>query len=398
MRRWSTFLIGFTLAGLLAACGSTGGSSAGNAARGGDIVIGASLSLTGATPLPALKDGYQAAVDDINAAGGLTVGGSKRKMKLVVLDNRSDLNTMTSQVRTLVLQDNAVALVGNCCQYNINLAALADALQVPTVMGALPVELMPPGKGYAHLAFQSLADATTQFFQLTGKAPTNKKIVFVGNNDAQSKATLQQWQAAGHAQGYNVVTSGAVPTGTTDFSDVIGKAKAADAQILIASMIPPDCFALWKQMKALAFKPKVAIGLQCAQTPGWQQLGGVGDGTIAVMNWSPTSGLPQAAMIESRFQAKYPNLADLSAVPIGYAELTVLAKAIEAAGSTDRQKVNDALKTIKVDTTLGEVGFDPQGRSKTPTYLGQWSGGKLGQVWPASAGGATFVPTVTGLQ
>jgi ABC-type branched-subunit amino acid transport system substrate-binding protein len=168
--------------------------------------------------------------------------------------------------------------------------------------------------------------------------------------------------------------------------------------VLIAAMAPPDCFALWKQMKALALKPKVAIGLQCAQTPGWQQLSGVGDGTLAVMNWSPDSGLPQAEMITSRFEAKYPNLADLSAVPIGYADVTVLAKAIEAAGSTDRQKINEALKTIKVTTTLGDVAFDAQGKSKTPTYLGQWSKGKLEQVWPATEGGTAFVQTVTGLQ
>jgi len=152
MRKPSTALAGLsaTLLAtcLLAACGSAvGASSTSQGPADGILVIGASISLTGSTPLPMLQDGYQAAVDDINKAGGVSVGGTKHKLSLVVLDNRSDLNTMTSQIRTLALQDKVVGLVGNCCPYNVNLAALADALQVPTVMGALPLELLPPGKG-----------------------------------------------------------------------------------------------------------------------------------------------------------------------------------------------------------------------------------------------------------
>jgi branched-chain amino acid transport system substrate-binding protein len=396
MKRSTVLLAGLLVAGLATGCGSSGTADSQDSSADGEIVLGVSLPLSGATPLPQFKDGYQAAVDDVNAAGGLTVGGKKRRVKLVVLDNRSDVPTMTTQVRTLVLEDKAVGLLGACCQYNINLASLADGLQTPAVMSALPLELMPPTKGYAFLAFQTLEDAAVQFYGLASGTATNKKIVFVVNNDAAGLATQKQWAAAGQAAGFDVVADAAVPAGTTDFADVIGKAKGAGAEILIAAMTPPECFAMWKQMKALAYAPKVAIGLQCAQTPGWQQLGALGDGALAVMNWSPTSGLPQASMIDSRFSSKYPNLADLSAVPIGYADATILMKAVEAAGSTDRKKVTAALKTLKVSTTLGDVAFE-NGKSKTPTYIGQWKGGNLKQVFPVEGAGAELELPVPGL-
>jgi branched-chain amino acid transport system substrate-binding protein len=69
---------------------------------------------------------------------------------------------------------------------------------------------------------------------------------------------------------------------------------------------------------------------------------------------------------------------------------------VEAAGSTDRKKVTAALKTLKVSTTLGDVAFE-HGKSKTPTYIGQWKGGNLKQVFPVEGAGAELELPVPGL-
>lgn len=376
---------------LAAACGSGSTTS-----TGADIVIGTSIPLTGPIPLPQILDGYQAAVDDVNAAGGITIGGQKHQVKLIALDNRTDSNVMTQQVRTLTLQDNAVGLLGACCQLNIDVVALADALKIPVVFGALPLELMPPTKGYAWDSFQKLGDASDEFFKLISTVNTDKRIVIVTNNDAQGSATAKAWSDVATANGYQVVATGAEANGTTDFSDVIGKGKSGSADILIAAMIPPDCFSMWKQMKALGYVPKVAIGLQCAQTPGWSQLGSLGDGTLVVLNWTKQAGLPSTNMIVSRFSGKYPALADLAAAPLGYHEATILLTAIEKAGSTDRAKVNDAIGQLDISSTLGPVKFGPDHKSPTPTYIGQWGKGDIVQVYPPA--NSTLVVPVSGLQ
>ena len=62
---------------------------------GAAIVIGTTLSLTGslgALGRP-LEAGYQQEIADVNAAGGIAIGGTKEKLKLVVLDNGSDPST-----------------------------------------------------------------------------------------------------------------------------------------------------------------------------------------------------------------------------------------------------------------------------------------------------------------
>jgi branched-chain amino acid transport system substrate-binding protein len=74
----------------------------------------ASLPLTGPLSVfgPQIRTGYQLAVDDVNGAGGLNIAGSRRMVALHVLDDQSDPNRASAQGRTLILRDNAVALLG----------------------------------------------------------------------------------------------------------------------------------------------------------------------------------------------------------------------------------------------------------------------------------------------
>ncbi|GAA2484657.1 ABC transporter substrate-binding protein [Streptomyces longisporus] len=374
-------------AALLAATAGCAGnaSSSGSKNDEGPIVIGTSIQLSGTTVLSQVRDGYLLAVQQVNAEGGLEVGGKKRKVELKVLDNRSDTNTMVQQVRSLVLTDHAVGLLGSCCQQNIDMQGQADALKVPLVMGALPVELLPKGKGYTWDSFQSLADGSKGFYQTAAGAKTNKKTLIVTNNDGQGKSTGQLWANAGKKAGFTITATKAVPTGTTDFSDVIKAGKSSDAQVLIASMTPSDCFAMWKQMKALAYKPKMAIGLQCAQTPGWGSLGKLGNGTLVQLNWSDTAGLPYTDLIKKKYGKKYTNLTDLGSVAIGLHEATILMDAVKDAGSTDAAAVNKALAESTTVSALGSVKF-VDNKSTTPTFIGQWENGVIKQIWPAKGG------------
>ena len=90
-------------------CGSSGGSSSSStsASSGGDTIkIGASVPLSG--PLAGfgsfVKWGYQHAVDQVNAAGGITVDGKKKKVQLILLDDKTDPNTTANNTRSATFQ------------------------------------------------------------------------------------------------------------------------------------------------------------------------------------------------------------------------------------------------------------------------------------------------------
>ncbi len=91
---------------------------------------------------------------------------------------------------------------------------------------ALPVELLPKGKGYTWDTFQSLADGAKDFYTSAGQADTNKKVLIVTNNDAPGKGTADLYSGVAKQAGFDVVATKSVPMGSTDFSDVISAGKS----------------------------------------------------------------------------------------------------------------------------------------------------------------------------
>ena len=65
-----------------------------------------------------------------------------------------------------------------------------------------------------------------------------------------------------------------------------------------------------------------------------------------------------------------------------FACVQILAAAVSKAGSTDREKVRDAIAATDLTTVVGPVKFRPDGTSTAPTVLVQWLAGKQELIWP----------------
>ncbi|HXV48410.1 MAG TPA: ABC transporter substrate-binding protein, partial [Candidatus Binatia bacterium] len=87
------------------------GLSAGSFAQ--TIEVGAVVPLTGryAALGAQVKAGYEIAVQHINGAGGVTVGGKKLQIKLTMLDDESDPTKTVARLETLASQ-GVVAYLG----------------------------------------------------------------------------------------------------------------------------------------------------------------------------------------------------------------------------------------------------------------------------------------------
>jgi branched-chain amino acid transport system substrate-binding protein len=195
-----------------------------------------------------------------------------------VLDNQSSISLLTEQVHTLVLQDHAVALVSGCCDLNVAEAPLANALKVPLVGTAIPNELIGKDNGtWAWNIYIDLFDPTLFTAAVPSLGATNKQVALIASSDPEGEGANQVTTAEAAAGGYKIAAQSLVPVGTTDFSSFIEQAQKASAQVLVAQMPGPDCFALWKQMKALGYVPKVTVANQCGANPTWAQLGSLDD-------------------------------------------------------------------------------------------------------------------------
>jgi branched-chain amino acid transport system substrate-binding protein len=399
--RRSIFLLAVTAVAALVATACAGGSGPG--ASAGSIVIGATLSLTGDLGGlgPPLKAGYEQEIADVNAAGGIAIGGTKEQLKLIVLDNDSNPSTASSQARELVLRDHAVALLGSATLPIVTPAALvAEQLRVPFLTSMTPVEAFANGDKdgwkYSWDFFfdeqQQAADAA----RALASVPSNKKVVLFTDSEPDAVVERPLYDAAFKAGGLDVVGDYTFPVGTTDFSAFIAEAKATGAELLAGQMAPADGVALWKQLKSLSFHPQAAFLADASDASyWWQSLGPIAQDTLSEGYWSPSqASAAQLAKITPTLGKKYAGSASYASAAIGYAVAEVLTDAIAKAGSTNAGKLTRAISKTDAQTTAGLIRFNQFTHTAiTPYYITQWQHGKLVQVQPLSAGVTLQLPT-----
>jgi branched-chain amino acid transport system substrate-binding protein len=391
------------LALAVAAC--SGGSGAGSSSPGGSaaVVIGATLSLTGSlgTLGQPLETGYEQEIAHVNAAGGIAVGGTKEKLKLVVLDNDSDPSTASSQASELVLKDHAVALLGFATpQIVMPTALVAEQLRVPFLTSLMPVEAFASGDkagwNYSWDVFSDEQQQAADTAKALASAPSNKKVVLFTDNEPDSVVERPLYEAAFKADGLDVVGDYTFPVGTTDFSSFIADAKGKGAQLLAGQMAPADGVALWKQLKSSGFHPKAAFLAKAADADSWwQSLGNLAQDALSEGYWSPGQASPgQLATITPTLGKKYAGSPDYATAAVAYAVAEVLTDALAKAGSTNPGKLNTAISQTDAQTTAGPIKFNQSTHTATtPSYITQWQNGKLVQVQPLASGATFDVPT-----
>jgi branched-chain amino acid transport system substrate-binding protein len=348
--------------------------------------------------------GYQRAVDDVNKAGGLDVGGTKRPVSLVVLDNQSDPNMASDQARTLFQRNNAVALLGAATPpLNIPISNVADQLKRPAVIGACPIRAWlsgkPDGWQYAWDIFFDELQMTDLQFQASDLVQTNKKVALFTDTEEDGVVMGDLWEQKAPKMGYEIAYHAKFPVGTTNFSSQIDAAKSSQSQVLIAQMVPPDAFALWKQMKALGYQPVMAYCEKCGNSSAWHQvLGDVGEGANAADWWSASLGYPESQDFVNAYAAQLGGQStDLSAIVSSNAAARVLFDAITKAGSTSPEAINAAIGQTDKTYPVGPVKFAQDHTAPLKTVMDQWQGPNMVRIYPTGEGAAPVKSPVPGL-
>jgi branched-chain amino acid transport system substrate-binding protein len=383
----------------LAACGSSSGSGSGSGGSG-PITIGASVSETGSlAPFATqISAGYDQAIAQVNAAGGLQVGKAKRKVKLIVLDNQSDANTAAQQIRTLVTSDSAVALLGAATPpITVPEAAAAEAERIPYVTSITPTgSWLAATKGQSHYAWDFFFDppiAVQNEFKTADMVKTDKKIALFTDNEADGIAWGQLVEALAPKAGYSVAMHATFPVGTTDFHSFVQQAASRGADIVIAQMTPPDGITLYKQIKGLGYHPRMIFCEKCAATMAFTQAtGALSDGTLTQGFWSSSEGLPDTAQVKATLGKKFPDDLDLSLAVASETAAQVLMDAISRAGSTSPTAINTAIGQTDKTYPFAHIRFGTGNVAVTPSLMEQWQNSKAVQVLPPSSSGKLQFP------
>ena len=363
------------------------------AASADEIVIGASLPLSG--PLAGFGSfqqwGYKRAVDEVNKAGGISIGGTKQMVKLIIRDDKTDPNATASNTETLISRDHVVAMLGSCTPALVNAGALvAERAKKPMVTGCDPLEVFTSVRKWNYVwdIFFSVPDlAIAQYKALAELGiQTNKKIALWHDNGPDGQAIGGKiWPALAKEFGYEVVQNAEFPVDNTQFTSIIGEAKSKGAEVVLVDAITPQAIAIRKQMAAGGYTPKV-LNIEKGAEPVQfaEALGKLADGILVGGYWDPTFPYPGAADLSKAFETET-KLTNSQHIADSYAAAQVLLDAIKATGSTDPEKINAAIAKTDKTYVVGPVKFDENHTSKLPIVSLQWQGGKTVIIWPKAS-------------
>jgi branched-chain amino acid transport system substrate-binding protein len=351
------------------------------------VKVGAVVPLTGRYgPGGAqVRAGYEIAVEQINSAGGVTVGSKKMPLELALLDDESDATKTVSRLETLAAQGVVGYLGGFGSDLHAAAASVAEKNRIPYLGIAFALnKIHQQGFKYLFSPFWKSPDIgkhTTSLLALLPAAERPRTVAIFQEKTDWGQEMNAAWTEAGKAAGYQVVVHGEYAPGAKDFSDLILKAKSANADAVFAIPTPPDGMTMIKQMKELGYTPKMNIMIRASDSPPWtKNLGKDGDWTVLAAGWHHAMKAPGVAELNAAHEKKFGRPSDPIVGP-AYACVQILAAAISKAGA-DREKIRDAIAATDVTTVIGPVKFRPDGTGIVQAAFAQWQNGKQELVWP----------------
>ena len=199
--------------------------------------------------------------------------------------------------------------------------------------------------------------------------------------------------------GLSVVYNALYPVGTLDHSSAIGAIKAQQPDWIYVTGYVNDLVLFRKQMAELKLDaPIVTMLTGPAQKEFVDNLGPLAENVTSATWWHPSQtykaddvfGTTQVFADAIRARAKQePDYVHASSA----AALIVLQKAIEKAGSLDRDRVREALRTLSINTFYGPIKFREDGMNENRNLPGFVVLGKTkGNFDPTKVFGAAFLP------
>jgi branched-chain amino acid transport system substrate-binding protein len=351
------------------------------------IKIGVVVPLTGryAAGGDQVRNGYELAVEDINKAGGVEVMGKKIPLELVIRDDESDPTKTVQNMESLNSDEHVVAYLGGFgSDLHAAAAAIAEKNKIPYLGVAFALyKIHQQGYKYLFSPFPkspALAKATFDIFDTLDPKPL-KIAIFAEKTDWGAELG-GDWQQEAKTRGYELVANETYAPGSTDFSDLILKARDGGAQAVLALPNPPDALTLAKQMKELDFNPGIIMFLRGADAITWpKNMGKDGDYILLAAGGNPEANFPGALDMVKRHEAKFGKTAAGTTAP-AYSTVQILVDAIQRANSLDPTAIRDAIAATDMTTVAGPVTFNPDGTGNVITVVSQYQDGKQKLVWP----------------
>jgi len=349
---------------VLAGCGGSGDES---------VVIGLNVESTGS--IPNVGAHSQAAaemfVEEINAAGGVTVGGEQRTLELIVADNQGTAAGATEAAESLIDEDEVLVMVGpNASVAAVPAGAVADELETPMISPWSTNPSTTLGRPWVFRApfIDSFQGPILGAFAAEEFGAERACVLFAADSDAPrgvAESFRVGWET-NHGAG-SVAAYETFATGDEEFSDQLEVIAAADCELLFTPQYYNEVPLIVRQARARGLTIPI-IG-----NDGWsdpqltERCGTDCDGTFYGAHYIAAGATGSTKEFIDKFEARQGEVpSDVGALTWDAMRLVI--QAIENCGdlsgdpAADRACVRDGMASIReFEGITGTMSFDNQG-------------------------------------
>lgn len=367
---------------LMAGCGG-GGVEEGKT----EILIGASRDING--PQAGFQEYgfaplYHAWAEEVNAAGGIDVGGTKLPVRIIEYDDSSDPATCTRNLEKLITQDNVDFLFGPTGTAMLFAAApIANKYKKIMLCGEGGATTLEPKLAEMPYVFSVLN--YSNHFQIPIFADLVEEkgaqtVYICYMNDLHGAEYRLTAQSEFEVRGMQVLQAKSIPMGITDMDPIVKEAKDLNPDVFCMFAYPNENILFMQTAIALDFNPNcILIGPGCNFEFFNLMFGSALEGVCGEGAWCKNSS-PEAAVFADKLTALVGMGNQDWWGAIAYqSTLEYLQQAIEEAGTLDNDVILEIYRTAHFQTTAGEMWWDLQGENGGGLLPQECYAGQIGQ-------------------
>jgi len=359
------------------------------------IKFGAPLPITGALSPEAAKaqQGYDIWAEQVNKAGGIKVGDRRLKVEMVYVDYQSNTSRAVQATEGLITQQKVDFLFSPFGSGAAKAAStVSERYKIPTIAAtASSAQVFDQNYKFLFGIYTPNETLLTPFTDIVKKtAPNVKKVAILARNDLFPLALAQVMEQAVKERGFTIVFNEKFAVNALDHSAALSQIKAANPDWIFVAGYINDNLLIRKQMTDQRVGAEVVTMVTGPSYPEFIQAAGLAgsENVTGAAWWDPAVRYKSDDVFGSNeayvklFEEKYkfvPDYGHASHSAVG----VILQMAIEKAGTTDREKVRDALAGLEEKTFFAPIKFAPNGQANSyipPVY--QIQQGKSVVIYP----------------
>jgi len=330
------------------------------------IKIGAILAVTGPASFlgaPEAKT-LEMMVEEINKKGGI----KGKQIELIIKDSGANPEKALSFAKQLIEEDKVLAIIGpSTTGETMKIKSVAEEAKAILLSCAAAEVIVNPVAKYVFKTPQMDKYAVIKIFEQMKKMNLSKAGV-LSSNTGFGKAGKEQIEKLAAEYGIQIVASEVYDKAATDLTAEVTKVKAAGADAIINWSIEPAQAIVIKNARQLDFKGPIFQSHGFGNIKYVEAAGEAAEGVIfpagrLLIADSLPKNNPQKAVL-TKYKKDYESKFKEDVSTFGghaYDAMLILTKAIEKAGSTDKEAVRDAIENLKgVVGTAGIFNFSAQ--------------------------------------